>query len=102
MRLKENVRVQGITNELLVASMIAQVVYAEHGIEFVWTSCVDGKHSNTSLHYSGCGLDLRTRDMTKDVAMLVADKIRDRLTIDYDVLLEKDHLHIEYQPRFRQ
>ena len=99
MKLKDDsVRVQGIRPELVVALMITSQVHIEHGREFVITSITDGKHSTTSLHYCGCAFDCRVYGLyDKDVR----DEIKARLNNDYDVILEDNHIHIEFQPRYK-
>jgi len=99
MQYKKGVKVQGIRPELILAIMVADGVYTSLGQELVITSLLDGTHSNTSLHYSGCGLDLRTRYFSGSEAKKARDDIAGRLTSDYDVLLESNHIHIEFQPR---
>jgi hypothetical protein len=98
-RLKEGVAVQGLRTEMLLGLMIALGVYQEYGYDLVVTSLLDGKHSRTSLHYSGCGADLRTRHMQEAHKQLIADEINDRCGTDYDVVLESDHIHMEFQPK---
>lgn len=102
MRLKDNtVKLHGIRPELLFALQVAAEVYKVYGQELVITSCNDSKHAPTSLHYAGCAVDLRTNYFTKATAIKVRDEIKERLGIDFDVILESDHLHIEYQPRWK-
>ncbi|WP_159521759.1 hypothetical protein [Sunxiuqinia indica] len=102
MRIKDqSVKVKGITPEILLAGMIADQVCRDHGEEVVITSGVDGKHSLTSLHYSGNAIDIRTRFFSKAEAQQVRSEIKERLGIDYDVIQEADHIHIEFQPRYR-
>lgn len=101
MRLKHSVKVRGMSVEILLAFVIANSVYGKHGVECVETSGDDSVHSNTSLHYAGNAIDLRTRDLPPHSKQTVRDEIKDRLTVDYDVVLESDHIHIEYQPRRR-
>jgi hypothetical protein len=101
MILKEGVVIGGIRPELLFALNVCDAVYNAHGQELVITAIKDGKHSATSLHYSGCAADLRTRYFNANEAKVVAQEIRDRLGVDYDVILEKDHIHLEYQPKYR-
>ncbi len=91
----------GVRQEIVLALIICDYVYSKHGQELVATSINDSKHSETSLHYSGCAVDLRTHYFKKDEVKMVASDIRERLTIDYDVIVEKDHIHLEYQPRRR-
>ena len=102
MRLKKNVNPIGIQAELLLALIIAERVYDEHGTELVITSLNDSYHSWTSLHYNGCAADLRVRDFPPSVKHAdVAEQIKSRLTKDYDVIAEANHIHIEWQPRRR-
>ena len=76
-------------------------VYNDIGAPCVCTSGLDGVHSEGSLHYQGRAWDFRTRDV-KDVAGLVA-KLKQALDpMYYDLELEKDHIHIEYDPKQRR
>ena len=103
MKLKgNNVQVAGLRSELIIAIMIAQEVYREYGYDFIITSITDGKHSKTSLHYSGAAVDLRINHIdTKQELDEIVLLIMDALNIDYDVVLEKTHIHIEFQPKRR-
>jgi len=78
---------------------VANDVYNMYGQELVITSVCDGKHSYTSLHYTGCAFDCRIRYFTTDEQLNVALDIQNRLGKDFDVIAETDHIHIEYQPR---
>ncbi len=62
------------------------------------TSGRDGKHSANSLHYSGNALDLRTRDLRDDQKQRYRKVLADELGPDFDVVLEKSHIHLEYDP----
>ena len=92
---KKGVKVQGIRPELLLAIQVADGVYTSLGKELVITSLLDGTHSNTSLHYTGCGVDFRTRYFTESDAKKAQNDIAGRLTSDYDVILESNHIHCE-------
>lgn len=99
MRLKDNsVRVGNTSIGCWIGLTIANEVYKEWGLEFVWTSGDDGWHSMTSLHYNGDAADIRIYDVNNDV---LVREIKSRLNIDYDVLLEDNHIHLEFQPRRR-
>ena len=68
-------------------------------IDFTITPCVERKHMTGSLHYAGAAIDVRTRDLQPaDVQKLIA-RIESCLGDDFDVLLEVDHIHIEFQPK---
>ncbi|KUO61684.1 hypothetical protein APF79_03520 [bacterium BRH_c32] len=101
MELKETIKLNGIRAELLVGIIVAERVYEDFGYGMVITSITDSRHAPGSLHYAGGAVDLRTRDI-KDAAMIkkITETIRKRLTKDYDVVMEKDHIHIEYQPKY--
>lgn len=70
--------------------------------EVTITSAKDGTHKENSKHYSGNAVDIRTKDMKKDVKW-VWGTIEKNLNIAYpncyDVVLESNHIHIEYDPK---
>ena len=65
----------------------------------VLTSGNDSKHSENSLHYKNMALDFRTRDLTPDQQMSWTDRMRNSLGNKFDVVLENNHLHVEYDPK---
>lgn len=97
--LKPGVRVVGLKPELLIAFVVADGVYASYGLECVVTSVVDSKHSIGSKHYAGYAMDLRTHHVPADSIKELHRKIQNGLGGDYDVVLESDHIHIEYDPK---
>jgi len=98
-RTKPGVKLFGLRPELVWALSVADGVYRELNVDLVITSVMDGKHSVTSLHYAGAAADLRIRDMGQTKAETARDMIEERLTDEFDVVLEKDHIHLEVQPR---
>jgi len=100
MRLKPGVSLANLQPQMFIPVMVVKEVFDSYGIELVITSGYDGQHSTTSLHYAGCALDFRTRKFLSSADLNKAvEEIRDRLTKDFDVVLESDHLHVEMQPR---
>ena len=101
MRLKDNsINPMGLRPELLFAIMVAKDVYLNHGYELVITSLNDATHSETSLHYSGAAVDLRTTVINPNEDWdAVARQIKRKLNVHYDVINEPDHIHLEFQPR---
>jgi len=100
MKLKDNtISLIGIRTELMFAMIVTEQVYQSHGRELVVTSVNDSRHSGTSLHYSGCAFDARTNYFIEGEADKVVTEIKEKLNIDYDVINEVDHIHVEWQPR---
>lgn len=98
MRIKAGVRVLGLRPEMAVAIIVAREVFAQHKVELVITSIIEGTHERASLHYTGCAADLRRPTSQPDAEAVVRD-LRDALGDDYDVILEGDHIHVEFQPK---
>ncbi len=96
--LKTGVRVLGVRAEVVLAFMIMEKVYEKHGVEFVITSVMEGTHKRASLHYSGCAGDLR-RPPLDEIASAIVNDGKIALGDDYDVILEGDHIHVEFQPK---
>jgi hypothetical protein len=104
MKFKEGVNPFGIRPEMVIALQVIDGVYAIFKKELWVTSLNDSKHSLTSLHYAGCAADLRTRYFDSPATVeKVAELIRVSLgnNPDFDVIVEVDHIHIEYQPKRR-
>ena len=94
--LKPGVRLIGIRPELVIAVIAAERVYEKAGHDFTITTCVDGQHSRGSLHYAGAAIDVRTRDVPAGDLPKLVSRI---LGPDFDVVLETDHVHLEFQPK---
>lgn len=103
MRIKDDsVEVAGIRPELMFGLYVADEVYRSVGVDMVVTSITDGRHSLTSLHYAGQAADIRIRNLPPNTSpATIAKEIKSRLNIDFDVVVEPDHIHLEYQPRRR-
>jgi len=97
--LKPGVRITGMRPEILLAAVSAMEVYKAAGHDLTITACVDGKHSTGSLHYTGAAIDIRTRDLPPADVQKVLAQIKECVGGDFDVLLETDHIHIEFQPK---
>lgn len=55
------------------------------------------RHMKESKHYTGEAIDIRKFDMKN--TKIVLEEIREYLGNDYDVVEEKTHIHIEYDPK---
>ena len=67
----------------------------------VWiTSANDSKHMVGSLHYENKAFDIRTRNIInkEKFAPKWTEAMQRELGGDYDVVWERTHLHVEYDP----
>lgn len=101
MRLKPGVSLKGVQPQTAIAMFVVDGVYKRvAGIEMTITACTDGVHKEGSLHYVGLAFDSRTRDVPADKLDLLLDEIRAALGgMEFDVVMEVDHLHCEFQPK---
>jgi len=85
---------------LILGLVVIDQVLHDFGLNCGLTSMNDSEHSRTSLHYADCAADIRIRDWPADIDKSeVIEKIRQRLNRHYDVILERTHIHVEFQPR---
>lgn len=101
MKLKSTVVVKpGLSPEILLAIMVADSVFKEHGSELIITSIFDSHDDRPkSLHHKGYAVDLRTRHLRTGEGDIIKNKIQVWLGGAYDVILEKDHIHMEFDPK---
>lgn len=71
-------------------------LYAKQGLDLIVTSTYEGTHSPSSLHYDDNAIDI---DDPPEYKQAMTDDIKNLLGRDFDVILEKDHIHIEYDPK---
>lgn len=88
----------GVTPRILIIAAAAANVASTMEVTIVITSGTDGKHMVGSKHYTEEALDFRTSNLTKSQISTFKQRIKARLGPDYDVVLEKDHIHVEYDP----
>lgn len=100
MILKSGVKVAGVRPEAVIGMVLADgVSRREFGAEAVVTSVVDGKHMARSKHYLGLAFDLRTRDLTEEQRKRYAASLVKALGNEFDVVLESDHIHVEFDTK---
>ena len=97
--IKQGVKATGLQPEILLAICEAREVFRDLGVELVITSLLDGNHMSGSLHYKGLAVDLRTRHLTKSQRTKARDRLHVGLGPEFDVVLEKTHIHVEYDPK---
>ena len=100
--LKAGVDVRGIGPEVMLGAVILSGVFWKHGIPTVITSCRDGKHKDKSLHYIGDAVDIRLPsrfNSTANIDLKLLGEAREALGEQYDLVMEADHLHLEFDPK---
>ena len=100
--IKPGVDVRGIGQEILLGAVILSGVFWRHGIPLLITSCRDSKHKDGSLHYIGDAVDIRLPSRfnnTDNIDLKLLGEGRDALSEQYDLVLEADHLHLEFDPK---
>ena len=111
MKLKAGVSIQGIHPKITKALGYFDEVYTAYNLpeSAVVTSGTEDPpdtedvremaHSASSLHPCGRAVDLRTWDFTKKDLIDIVATAQDVLGDDYDIVLEVDHIHVEYDPK---
>ena len=102
MSLKQGVIVEGSKPEIIIGMMICHSIFTKKGVPFTITACRDGKHKVGSCHYSGDAVDIRLPSRyspEEEIDLSVLVECREALGPNYDILLESDHIHLEYDPK---
>lgn len=101
--IKPGVDLNNLKPEILSTVPVVMNIFSMYGVRPTITSGTDGTHSVKSLHYKGLALDWRTRELPGgsggETAKEVHQIIKAALGEKYDVVLEKTHIHIEYDPK---
>ena len=98
-KIKRGVDLRLLTPQVLLAVAVAESLFFQRDIAVVITSGRDSRHGKGSLHYMGNAVDLRIRALTAFNAAAVAEELADCLGDQYDVVLESDHIHVEFDPK---
>ena len=96
MLIKAGVDISRLNREIRRSLPRVEAVYKQYLEDFVITSTFEGNHGAGSLHYSNDAYDGAhpKRNVTKIYLAIQQD-----LGANYDVVLEGDHIHIEYDPK---
>ena len=101
MRVKKGVSFDGVKDWILFALSVVDRIMRDRETPFVVTSVCDGKHKVGSKHYEGYAFDMRNsvfRDKADQDAFV--KQLRGELDpMDFDIVVEGDHIHIEYDPK---
>jgi len=104
---KVGVKIKGLQAEALLGLLLAEQIIESNPLSFentpspfVVTSCLDGVHGTNSLHYKGLAFDVRTRNFSSTLQQSLYAKLKEILNpLGFDVVLEVDHFHIEFDSK---
>ena len=101
MKIKPGVSLKGVRAETVAAMYVVDGCYRRVcSTELVVTAVTDGTHKPGSLHYVGLAFDGRTRDIPLSKLDELLAEINSSLGgMEFDAILESDHLHVEFQPK---
>lgn len=85
-----------LSNTLLLCSFIFNHLF--NHIMHV-TSVNDSKHMPTSYHYKNLAFDIRTSSITLSECKVFIKHLKAFLGNCFDIVLEKDHIHIEFDSK---
>ena len=96
--IKHGVSIKLLQPQILLGYIIVKGIFQKHGYPCMITSGEDGKHSPNSFHYKGQAIDIRSRWVDSDRRIALLKECQEALGSNYDMVLEKDHYHLEYDP----
>ena len=98
-RIKKGVCILGFKPEILLAIMVAEGIFAEYGVPCVITEGTEGKHTAHSHHKKGLAVGFRTRQIPPELHAELVERLTQALGGDFQVILHKTHIHVEYDPK---
>lgn len=99
---KKGVRFGGAKPEIEPIFTAAIQAFGDFNCDCWCTSVTDGTHKprsgKKSKHYDGLAADFRTRAVDVDYHERIAARMREYLTEEYQVVVEGNHIHAEFDP----
>jgi hypothetical protein len=97
--IKPGVTLLGLVPQMSIAVIVLHELYKEAGAELRITSGNDGEHMRSSEHKAGKALDFGIRGSAVADYKGIALSAGIALGPHYQVLLEVDHIHVEWDPQ---
>jgi len=94
-----NITLEDLQPEILSVIDLAAPLFETLNVPLVITSTTKGKHKKGSKHLVGQAIDIRSRQLAGKNQKKMVNDLTDALGPDYDVVLESDHIHIEFDPK---
>lgn len=79
--------------------MVVKSVYNRNGCVCRLTSGVEGHHMNHSHHKKGLAVDIGIRDIPRNLLEKIVNESLECLGDEFQLIVERDHLHLEYDPK---
>ncbi len=89
----------GLKPEITCTISIIKDVADELELDVILSSAIDRTHSRGSLHYVGLAIDIYWERFTQFDGDEFRVNLKEQIGVHYDVVLEGDHVHVEYQPK---
>lgn len=103
MRIADDIKIlpsiKGIQPEMVAAFPIIESVFQSFSRESILTSGVEGVHKPGSLHPKGLATDWRIWHVPAALQAELVAKLKKNLGKEFQVILETDHIHCEYDPK---
>ena len=97
---KDGVKHDGLMDIMDVYVLAISFLHFKHfKSKLVITSTTEGVHKKNSLHYKGLAVDVRIKDKTPKQINAFMNLLKFHFDKTLDIVLEKDHIHIEYDPK---
>jgi hypothetical protein len=96
--IKHNVRFHSDAQAMAVAHVTVTDVFREVGCKCRLTGGIE-EHEPPSRHVYGGAFDYGIRDISEPDQYLITRLIQERLGPAFDVVLESNHIHVEYDPK---
>lgn len=98
--IKKGANVSTLNWQIIAAAGYIWGVFHHLGHNLVITSGTDSTHGPHSLHYSNNAIDIRTRDLPPELQSAIFVELKSALdNLGFDIVLEKDHIHLEFDPK---
>ena len=95
MLIKAGVDISRLERHTRRSLSVVAMIFSEERELFIITSTYEGNHSERSLHYANQAYDVRLPDDSK---LRIFAKLKEQCGPDFDVVMERTHYHIEYDP----
>jgi len=91
--------IKGMQTEILLAIIITDALLEKMFKRDLILTSVTDYHKPPSLHSKGQAFDMRTWGMNGEDQTRFKKELENLLGDEYDVVIEEDHIHIEFDPK---